>query len=359
MSTGRMLSGRNDAMEADPVTEPEAVAQRQPVTTRIIARQTGVLLFDHHLDAAVRSLLDQAASAAGVPLQAWRPGDELDPRRHPLVIVAALAHGSRRLPPAVAHLADEVFPGVAVLLLSQETLVQPWILLHGGRVTVVGAPVTPSILTARIQAATEWHMTPGAAPAPAPPTGLQRSTWANGRGRAYRLMNGERPTPRIELSPALGLTALAIPAALCGAPARSLERDLIPTLDAWQDRPDSEHFSRALDMADGGALAHLDTNAGRWLVVSSAIVTMALASPQRLPGWWNFARDGGQRVRIVLAEPGDVLIAAIGLPEDGECAPTRLAALAAHGGLALVEHLSAALQHREAACAVAILELLP
>ena len=356
MSTGGITSGQLSGMDAIPATRP--LTPPQPITTRIFARKAEVLLLDHHLDAGVRALLDQAVGAAEIPLQAWRPGDELDPRHRPLVIIAALTRGSRRLPPTVAHLAEEVFPGVAVLLLSEETLVQPWILLHGGRVTVVGAPLTPSVLTARIQAATHWRLPP-ATPEAATPTGLQRSELANGRGRAYRLVFGEQQAPRMELSPALGLTALATPATNSGTPARTLERDLLPTLDAWQDRPDSEHLSRALDVADGGALAHLDTKTGRWLVVSSANVTMALASPQRLPAWWDFARDGGQRVRAVLAEPGDILIAAIGLPGEGDCAPARLSALAAHGARAIAEHLSTTLQHREASCAVAVLELLP
>ena len=365
MNIGRFPTNPFRAPDANPPAAP--IALPHPITTRIIARQAEVLLFDHHLAVGLRSLLEQAVSAAEMQLHAWHPGDELDARRRPVVIIAALVRGSRRLPPAVAHLAEEVFPGVAVLLLSEEILVQPWILLHGGRVTMVGAPMTADVLTARIQAAVQWRPLPATAAVTASATATnpaliaapQRSELSNGRGRAYRVVFNERQAPRLELSQALGLTVLASPASAVGIPPRSLERDLIPSLDAWQDRPDSEHLSRALDMADGSALAHLDTNACRWLVVSSTAVTVALASPQRLPGWWDFARDGNPRVRAVMAEPGDVLIVASGLPAQGDCAPARLAALAARGARAVAEHLTTARLGSTDSGAIAVMELLP
>jgi hypothetical protein len=173
------------------------------------------------------------------------------------------------------------------------------------------------------------------------------------------LIFGNQDAPaRIELSPALGLTALATPISDPSTPKRTLERDLMPTLDAWQDRPDSEHLSRALEVATDGALVHLDTQASRWLLVSSPTVTLALISPQRLPNWWDFARDGGPRVRAIRAEAGDLVIAGVGLPVDGECAPERLATISIHGARALTDHLTATMCQTEAACSIAVLELL-
>ncbi len=322
-------------------------------TTKVLRALAGsvsgppLLLIDHHLDPDLGMSVEQAARLAGMPCHRWNPGQELG-AVVPGLVVATLPRGMRRPPAAVAHLVDELFPGTPAILLCEEPLVQGFVLLHGGRLTLLGPPHGTEALAERRAAAAAWQEPEAGAVADDP--WLRRQELRTARGRAHLVVAGDGR--QAELSASLGLTALLTAAE---RPA-SLERDVLPTLDAWQDRPESDQLHRVI-AARGevwGALAHLDAEAGRWLLTAPGGWLMAVVSPQRIPGWWTLA-DAGGAVRTLDAEPGDIVLAATPLPTAPELAPPALTAVAVGGAAALAEHLATfAAAHRLAFAAVAM-----
>jgi len=317
------------------------------------------LLIDHHLDPVLARESEQAALLAGILLQRWAPGDQVVQSQPPRVVLASLARGSRRLPAAVAHLADEVFPGIAVVLVSDEPLVQPYILLHGGRLTLLAPPHESVRIAERLTAAMAWQPTNGEAgttsfsalPSADP---VVRQDLHHGRGLAAWVLTDDGE--RVSVSASLGLTAVLAPRALPGV---AIDRDLLPTLDAWHDQPESDQLRRILGARSAGAwstLIHLDPDSGRWLLAAPGAWPVRLASRQRLPPWWELPTSSSDdAVRVLTAEPGDVVLAHAPFPALPEFSAEVLAAAAEGGAVALADHLAAAARsHRCAVAAVAL-----
>jgi len=321
------------------------------------------LLIDHHLDAALAHELEEAARHVGILLQRWAPGDHVVQTQPPRVVLASLTRGSRRLPAAVAHLADEVFPGVAVVLLSDEPLVQPYILLHGGRLTLVAPPHDSVRIAERLTAALTWQPTDGEAGTAlftALPTAdpVVRQDLRHGRGLAAWVLTDDGE--RVSVSASLGLTAVLAPRALPGV---AIDRDLLPTLDAWHDQPESDQLRRILGALSAGAwstLIHLDPEAGRWLLAAPGAWPVRLASRQRLPPWWDLPTPSSEdAVRVLAAEPGDVVLAHAPFPHLPEFSSEVLAAAAEGGAVAVADHLAAAARTHRCALAAVALEVRP
>ena len=79
-----------------------------------------------------------------------------------------------------------------------------------------------------------------------------------------------------------------------------------------------------------------------------------LFNPLRLPPCWTMADE--ERTRRLDAGSGDVALVAAALPDDEECTPDRLLAVARDGGRALAEHLARRAQARGSALLAAVLE---
>jgi hypothetical protein len=317
---------------------------------------SSVLVVDHHLEPALLPLIEQAAATAEVTTRRWEPGQDLTTGTPPRAILCPLARGARRLPQTAAHLADEIFPGTTVVLISDEPLVQPWILLAGGRVTLLGQPLTAKVLGERLAAAVRWR------DPSAPAFVVRRDDQQIGRGR-IAVIAAEipgSPGDRLEINTSLGLTALI---AQHREVVQPVAPDLLPTLDAWQEQPDSTQLQRSLAARQPGAwsaLAHLDPDAGRWMLAApGADNRLVLMSTSRLPGWWPIRDHGDGPSRSLGAEAGDVVLVSTGLPEQPEFATAALTAAAEGGAVALAEHLAAAARRHRTPFAAAALELRP
>ena len=322
---------------------------------------TSVLLVDHHLNPAIAQELERAAERAEVTLMRWAPGEQLDRINPPQAVLAPLARGTRRLPATVVHLADEVFPGAPVVLLSAEPLVQPYILLQGGRVTLVSPPFDEARISERVAAAVRWRRPAPVAPVVVAPQ-VRREDLRAGRGHAALVVvpakDGSAPAERIELNNSLGLTAALAPAVASNGSELSLTRDVLPTLDLWQSQPDSDQLQRLVNGRGTGtwsALAHLDTEAGRWLLASPGHGSLTLMSDLRLPGWWQFPADERERVLVLPAEVGDVVLVSSALPPGKDFSAAALAKAAVGGASELADHLAAAA--RAAGCALGAVAL--
>ena len=320
---------------------------------------SSALLIDHHMDAELAQALAQAAEHCGISVQRWAPGDATQSEVAPNLLLAALTHGARRLPAAVMHLADEVYPGLPVVLFSDEPLVQPVITLHGGRLTLLGPPHDYLRIAPYLSAALAWRQTAsGVEPAADP---LAAETWRCHelkRGRAHAIWAVSDAGERLNVSASIGLTAVLSPRAL---PDIEVERDLLPALEAWHDQPESAHQQRLLSTRRSSAwstLVHLDLDGGRWLLAAPEAWPVRVISRQRLPAWWDLpAVAGDGAMRVLAAEPGDVVLASAPFPALPEFAPELLAAAAAGGAAALIEHLAAAARSHRCALAAVAMEL--
>lgn len=302
-----------------------------------------LLVVDGPLDPGQRPLVDQAAARAGLTVQMWVPGEMRSPPPRPAALLASLGRGVRRMPPALSQLADSLFPDVPVVLLGGEPLIQPVVLLAGGRICLLGAPLDGGLLGERLLAALRWR--------PAAPTGpafaIRRSDIRVGRARGSLLVaeGSEAAADRLETAQSHGLTALITPAT--DRPVAILQ-EVMPAIDAWQDQADSEQLRRSVATRGPGlwkALVHLDADAGRWLLAAPAgDALVVVASAMRFPNWWRLTDPGDGAVRLLPAETGDVVVAITGLPDTPEFTPATLAGFAALGASALTDHLAGAIR---------------
>lgn len=307
---------------------------------------TTALLLPSHLDPTLRPRLERAAELARLEIRTWEPRSADQSR--PDIILAGLVQGSRTLPDELVRLADETYPGTPVLLVSPETLVQPVVMLQGGRLCLLGPPHAVESIVTQLGVALSWRDREAetrrilAPPAPqhVPERIVRREDHRHEHSWASFIAPVEAGTAHVELNLDQGFTAVLAPA---HERQRPLTRDLLPTLDAWQDQPDSDQLRRALAERSGAwaAMAHLDAAGQRWLLISTAQRwPLVLSSAQRLPNWWSCTGDDDDHhLHVIDAEPDDVVLIAAPLPNDPAFMPCALAAAANNGGEALATHL--------------------
>lgn len=305
------------------------------------------LLIDRDLDPLLQPRLAQGTAQAALALATW-DGAGAPPDPAPALVIAALPRGERRLPAALAPLIDGLFPRTPLLLISAEPLVQPYVLLAGGRLTLLGPPLPTTLIAERCAAAARWR----------PDSASGRAERQDGRGWGTVLATGHASLPLLAGGDGQGLTALLAGGTADGG--AELVRSVLPALAAWDGQTGSDLLTRLLTRpGEGrGALIHLDAPGRRWLVAGgTAGGLLALWSPARLPTWYEFPPDGLGLHQGLAAEPGDVLLATSPLPDDEAFAPAALAAAAAGGARALAAHLATHGGRLGAGLAGAVLEV--
>jgi len=327
---------------------------------------SNALLMSDHLDPALRPRLERAAELAHLAMRTWEP--RVPGTERPDVILAGITHGARKLPDDLVQLADETYPGTPVLLVSQEPLVQPVVMLQGGRLCLLGPPHSVESFVTQLGVALSWREREAetrrivAPPTPvvAPERVVRRQDHRHEHSWASFIAPVEAGAAHVELNLDQGFTAVL---ATASERQRPFTRDLLPTLDAWQDQPDSDQLRRALADRSGAwaAMVHLDAAAQRWLLISTAQRwPLVLCSPQRLPGWWSFTGDDeDDHLHVIDAEPDDVVLIAAPLPQDPAFAASALEAVANRGGEALATYLVEQARRLETPIAAVILERRP
>src|SRR5258706_759988 len=102
------------------------------------------------------ALLEQAGRAAGVELALWQKREPPSAvRGWPSLLIAGLPSGVRRIPSELVQLLNHDFPRVPMLLLCQEPLARPTMTSHGGRIALLGAPHSSSLVVSRIRMLTD------------------------------------------------------------------------------------------------------------------------------------------------------------------------------------------------------------
>jgi hypothetical protein len=294
--------------------------------------------------------------------------------QNPALLIAALLPGQRSIPEDVAVLATQTFQALPLLLLCPEPLVRHSVSLHGGRVVLLGQPLTREKISARIRTAV---VGPGAIDGDVEEVRTDdrlvrvrelrgREWWAgviaHDPNRDRRRSDGGG-----DLLPTLeklgrhgfaGLVPLSVDSPLPGSTLQQAATSLAAGLP-------TERALAALEPllgADAGVV-WFSPSTGQWsLYVPREELGLWLYSPLRLPNLWRIPGGGTSSPwRALPAASGDVVLLAAGgsmsllAAEDPKGA--ELARAAEGGGPALLDHLEALLTSRPVAASALVVEL--
>jgi hypothetical protein len=295
----------------------------------------GALVVSNLLDGRRLVAAEQACRASGLDVIAWSRGDAKPPATTPVLIVGGLKPGSRAIPEDIISLSTE-FVESRVLLLSEEPLVRPLVMLHDGRVWLVGPPYLDDVVRAGVMGAL-----------------AARVPLAAAAGQADRLLVDETVAgacwcATIAARPEAGR---AVPSARAG----SGDKLCIALLS---DQSAAAELDGAVSRLRGQALSGLETALAEIAASRAAALCLEnrrwvlhwpnpgwsawLCSRSRLPQRWNPCAAGGRAAGPAqcsfAARSGDVLLASTRLPGKPGGTDAALAA-AMHGGHALLAWL--------------------
>jgi len=284
------------------------------------------------LDDAKRGIVDSACQAVGLEAVSWDLGHAAPEGLMPSLLVAGLAKGARLLPEPVLQAAAR-FNDAPVLLLAEDALVRPLVMLHGGRVWMVAPPHALETVRSGMMGALAAEGDLGTARVEESGRVSVAETSVGGFWSAV-------VTPKAD-------TGTGIAHARAFADTRFLavmsESVAGPELDAIAGRIRSKAaggIERAIAEGAGMQAAVVCIDKRRWILhwpYPSWYVW--LFSRYRLPPCWHpFANNKRSVVtpqRMFTARGADVVLACSRLPEGLTMGPD-LVAVAGHGGPALL-----------------------
>lgn len=334
-----------------------------------------VLVAAAQLEDAMRRQVAEACEHARVRPVFWGPkGPESGGMpESPALLIAPLPFGQRAIPEDVAVLASQTFQALPVLLLCGEPLVRHSVSLQGGRVTLLGEPLTREKISARIRTAVAGVAAAGAESdeVDVEEERLVRVREVRGRewwaGALARDPERGRRSPDHALMPTIAKLnrhgiAGVVPLDLSAPPSTSGLQEALATLAAGS-AVDRAFAGLESSIGTKGAAAWFSPAAGQWsLYTPRPDVEMWLYSPLRLPSVWRIASGSDSSAwRVLPAESGDVVLVAFGgaseLLPAADLRKGELATAAEGGGPALLDHLEARLSAREGEGSVLIVEL--
>jgi hypothetical protein len=331
-----------------------------------------VLVATARLDDAIRSQVTEACEHARVRPFFWSPEGPENPGapRDPSLLIATLPAGLRTIPDDITTLATQTFQALPLLLLCGEPLVRHSVSLQGGRVTLLGQPLTREKISARIRTAV---VGPAAA-------GDSSGHVASDRRLRVRELRGREwwagvvchDPDTASRSPELG----DVFPTLCKLGRHGVV-GLVP-LDPSRPLPSSVLQQAALGLASGLPSEQAGTGlestvggeaAAAWFSPATVhwsfyaprdTVELWLYSPLRLPSLWRVPTPGETSAwRVMPAASGDVvlLVAGPGGTRAADDLRSGLARAAEDGGPALLDHLEARLAAASLAGSALIMEL--
>jgi len=335
--------------------------------------EENVLVATARLDETMRRQVAEACEHARVRACFWGPSgpEGASAPTNPSLLIAALPAGQRAIPDDVSALASRTFQSLPLLLLCREPLVRHSVSLQGGRVTLLGQPLTREKISARIRTAVAGP----AAPTPGTAYGhgtdgpvrvremRGREWWAGGVACQG---SGADPGAGVDTLPTLaklgrhgiaGLLPLDLASPLSAASLQQAGQGLAAGLPAEQALAALEsHTSTA------AAAAWYSPASGQWgLLAPRPEVEIWLLSPLRLPNVWRVSPSGpGVTRRFLPAAGGDVLLLARGALESLAREPrerAEMARAAEGGGPGLLDHLEAVMNARPEPGSALVVEL--
>jgi hypothetical protein len=336
--------------------------------------EESVLVATARLDDAMRRQVAEACEHARVRPCFWGPAgpEGSGAPQNPSLLIAALPPGQRAIPEEVSVLATQTFQSLPLLLLCGEPLVRHSVTLQGGRVTLLGQPLTREKISARIRTAVTGPGASGAESAmgAGDQNGVRvhemrgREWWAGAvacdplrAGRGPALGDALPSLTKLGRHGIAGLVPLDLAAPLPSAVLRQAGQDLAAGLPA-------ERALATLETQVGAstAAAWFSPASGQWsLFAPRPELEMWLVSPLRLPNLCRVSPSGPTSAwRFLPAASGDVLLLALGslrsLVRDAS-ARAELGRAAEGGGPGLLDHLEAVLSARPEAASALVVEL--
>jgi len=335
-----------------------------------------VLVATARLEDDMRRQVAEACDHARVRPVFWGPSGPENGATpdSPALLIAPLPFGQRTIPEDVAVLASQTFQALPVLLLCGEPLVRHSVSLQGGRVTLLGQPLTREKISARIRTAVAGALAAGHESGETVEEGEDRAVrvrevrgrewWA---GAAACDPERGRRSPDAAVMPTLGKLgrhgiAAIVPLDLAAPPSTAALQQAIQQLGTGV-AADRALAGLEASLQARGAAAWFSPAAGQWsLYTPRPQVEMWLYSPLRLPNLWRVsATEDASAWRVLPAESGDVVLVAVGdgseLLSADDLKRGELAKAAEGGGPALLDHLEARLRARDGKGSVLIVEL--
>jgi hypothetical protein len=332
--------------------------------------EESVLVATARLDDAMRRQVAEACEHARVRACFWGPGGPEGPGapQNPSLLIAALPAGQRAIPDEVRILATQTFQSLPLLLLCGEPLVRHSVTLQGGRVTLLGQPLTREKISARIRTAvTGTNASDEIADVEAADAkGVRvremrgREWWAGALGRDPI---GTSPSDTLPALAKLGRHGMAglVPLDLAAPPPSAILKQAAEELAAGLP---AERAAATLETQVGAtaAAAWYSPASGMWsLFAPRPDLEMWLVSPLRLPSLWRVSpANPATSWRVLPAASGDVLLLATGglraLVSDG-ASRAEVGRAAEGGGPGLLDHLTAFLSARPEAASALVVEL--
>jgi len=331
-----------------------------------------VLVATARLDEPTRRLVTEACEHARVrPVFLGAAGPEwTNGPLNPTLLIAALPSGSRTVPEDIAILATEAYQALPILLLCGEPLVRNSVSLQGGRLTLLGQPLTREKISARIRTAVASSASPaGDSGRTAIHEGGLRAREMRGREWwagviARDPARGDRGPEGSDLLPAVCKLGRHGVAGLVPLDMKSpiLATGMQEAALALASGQPGERSAATLEATVGttAAAAWFSPATGQWSFYSPRPDTeLWVYSPLRLPTAWRATATEGAW-RTMPAASGDVVVVAVGEPAPYSAAEFRSGEVwkvAEGGGPALLDHLEARLASWNGSGAALIVEL--
>lgn len=317
---------------------------------------TALVVGDEALTPALHEIVTDSCAQAGLtPVVVDNAGAVIATPSAPALVIAGLPQGQRFVPEMAARIVTQSAPNLPLLLLCDEPLVRYSVSLAGGRLTLVGQPLTRDKIAGRIRLLLAGHLESEASIDDGRRGHVReyrgREWWAGVAvvGPPSTLRDSRDLLPFVSKVGRAGFAGV-VPLDLAAPPSRAQLQRATEALSGEAEAPG--HGDPALD----GTLAALrfDAEAKRWSFhwPREWAVECLLASPVRFPSRWRVAPvDPRVAWRHLPAAGGDiVLLCASGARAETEAAiaaATADAALEAGGGPALLDRLEQALRQRD------------
>jgi hypothetical protein len=332
--------------------------------------QETILVMTARMEEPLRRLVTEACEHARVRPVFWDGVAPQDGSLDPSLVVAALPPGERTVPQDVAVLVTKTFRSLPLLLLCGEPLVRNSVSLQGGRVTLLGEPLTREKISGRIRTALVGHAESGFYPLVGDGRSSQAVRVREFRGRDWwvaAIARGAVEGSTADFFPAVRKLG---PHGFAGVLPLDFERPLpASTLDEGADAlvaalPTEQALSAVSDkVGTSAAGVWFAPSNPRWsLYCPQAELNYWLLSPARLPPRFRMVGRNGSRWRHLPASSGDLIVicamsAAARSILELDISGGELWKVADGGGPAVLDHFESRFAQAEAPCASLIVEL--
>jgi hypothetical protein len=329
-----------------------------------------ILVMAAGMDDLLRRVVVEACEHARVRPVFWEAATPKNGGLEPSLVVAVLPSGERTIPSEVATLVTQTFRALPLLLLCDEPLIRNSVSLQGGRVTLLGQPLSREKISGRVRTALVGHAESGFHPLVGDGRTSPTVRVREFRGRDWwvaAIARGAVPDGGEDFFPSVRKLG---PHGFAGVLPLDFDKPLAPSVleqgaDALVAALPSEQALAdvAAKVGERAAGVWFAPSSPRWsLYCPRPDVDYWIFSPARLPPRWRMAGRSAAPWRHLPAASGDlILISALSAASrsvlDSDASDGELAKAVEGGGPALLDHLESRFGQADAPCASLIVEL--